>query len=98
MSANVKENLVLRAQIAQDIEAAIVTDPADRYTRWPCRCLDGQKCYPHLAIEATNRITASDWYEAAWPVIQAGALWDALEPVILRAAASIARNGAVEAS
>jgi hypothetical protein len=81
-------------RIAQSIEARIVTDPADRYARWPCRCLEGEKCYPHLAIEATNKITGADWYEDAWPVIQAGALWDALEPVILRAAASIAREDA----
>jgi hypothetical protein len=85
-------------RIAQSIEARIVTDPADRYTRWPCGCLEGEKCYPHIATEAMNKITGSDWYVDAWPVIQAGALWDALEPVILRAAASIARNGAVEAS
>jgi hypothetical protein len=82
-----------RELIATQIEAAIVDDPADRYDRWPCGCLDGQKCYPHLAIEAMNGVTGADWYEGAWPVIQAGALWDALEPVILRAAASIARHG-----
>jgi hypothetical protein len=86
--------LPLREQIGKDIEAAIVTDPANRCARWPCTCPDGSKCYPHLATEAMNRVTAADWYEDAWPVIQAGALWDALEPVILRAAASIARNDA----
>jgi hypothetical protein len=84
-----------RARIAALIEAAIVADPADRYQQWPCRCLEGEKCYPHACHDAMNRITARCEADAegGWPVIQAGALWDELEPLILRAAASIARSG-----
>jgi hypothetical protein len=85
-----------RARIAALIEAAIVADPADRYQQWPCRCLEGEKCYPHACHDAMNRITARCEAdpEGMWPVIQAGALWDLLEPLILRAAAAIARSGA----
>jgi hypothetical protein len=83
-----------RARIAALIEAAIVADPADRYQQWPCRCLAGEKCYPHACHDALNRITAGCEAdpEGMWPVIQAGALWDELEPLILRAAAAIARS------
>ena len=86
-----------RARIAALIEAAIVADPASRYQQWPCRCLEGEKCYPHACHDAMNRITARCEAdpEGMWPVIQAGALWDQLEPLILRAAASIARSGPV---
>ncbi len=81
-----------RERIAAAIEAKIVTDPADRYQLWPCLCLNGEKCYPHLAAEAMNRVTTQDGYDEQWPVIQAGMFWDELEPVILRAAASIVRG------
>jgi len=85
---------LIRADIAEQIEAVIVADVPDRYRLWPCRCLDGEKCYPHACHEAMNRITArceaDD--EGVWPVIQAAALWDELEPLILRAAAAIARG------
>lgn len=58
-----------RARIAALIEAAIVADPADRYQQWPCRCLEGEKCYPHTCHDAMNRITAPCEAdpEGTWP-------------------------------
>jgi hypothetical protein len=82
-----------RERIARAIEASIVADAAQRYQQWPCTCLQGKECYPHACHRVMNDVTTrSD--EQTWPVVLAGAIWDAVEPLIRRDAASIARREA----